>query len=207
MRTVYIIRHTEATHHVDNLGGGWYDSSLTEKGIGQANKIAESLRIEIKKQNIPLYSSDLKRCSEMADIFSRVFKSPVILDENLREMSLGDYEGQSKEWLAENIIFRPKDGNKLDHRHFKNAESRREVGTRASYFINQLLKKPDEDVIVITHGFFSTFLIMAWLKVPVEHMGYCTFYVSSGGVTILNEDPDFGERNVICVDKLDYLKD
>jgi probable phosphoglycerate mutase len=199
------VRHTESLHHVQGLGGGWYDTSLTKKGKAQAEKIATSLFKEIRLQGIPIYSSDLKRCSEMAAIFSKVFNSAVILDKNLREMNFGDGGGKPKEWYDANTIPSPTDGNRLDHRVFKNAESRREVGQRAHSFLDQLLKKQDENVIIITHGRFSTFLIMAWMKVPVENMDYCSFVVKPGGVTILNEDDFLGSRNVVNTNKMDYL--
>jgi probable phosphoglycerate mutase len=207
MRNIYIIRHTEATHHIEGLVGGWYDTSLTEKGRTQAVKIANSLYEEINIKNIPIYSSDLKRCVEIADIFSKVFMSPVVLDKNLREMNFGDGEGKPKEWRDENVRPSPADGNRLDHCIFPNAESRREAGQRACNFINQLINRSLENVIVITHGFFSTFLIMAWLKVPVENMGYCNFYLGSGGVTILNEDDFWSGRNVLELNRQYYLED
>jgi len=205
MKNIYIVRHTESVHHVQKLMGGWYDTSLTEKGKNQAAQIATNLFIEINTKGIPLYSSDLKRCSETADIFSRVFHSDVIFDKNLREMNFGDGGGKPQQWHKENMIPRLADGNRLDYRPFNNAESRRDVGKRARTFINRLLNKQDNTVIVITHGHFSTFLIMAWLKVPVENMDYGDFRVSSGGVTLLNEDDFLGNRNVVYTNKMDYL--
>ena len=133
--------------------------------------------------------------------------SSVILDKNLREMSFGDGEGKPKEWRTENVLPQSTDGNRLDHRIFKNAESRRETGQRASDFLNHLLSQSLENVIVITHGFISTFLIMAWLKVPVENMDYGNFYLGSGGVTILNQDDFWDGRNVLDLNRLGYLEE
>ncbi len=205
MRNVYIVRHTESVHHIEGLGGGWYDTSLTENGKIQAQKLAASLFKEINIPGIPIYSSDLKRCSEMADIFSRVFTSKVTLNRNLREKNFGEGGGKPIEWLESNIIPLPSDGNTLDHRNFKNAESRREVGKRATEFIDLLLKKPEENIIVVTHGGISTFLIMAWLKVPVENMGYANFSANSGGVDLLSEDDFRKSRNMVYFNRLDFL--
>jgi probable phosphoglycerate mutase len=207
MRNIYVVRHTEAEHHLQKLRGGLYDTPLTEKGKNQAAQIATKLFIEINKRGIPIYSSDLKRCSAMADIFSTVFGSQVIFDKNLREMSFGDGDGNTRQWQLENILPRPAPGNRLEYRPFKNAETRKEAGSRAQAFIEKVLSKPDNTVIAITHGLFSTFLIMAWLKVPVENMNYCDFLLSSGGVTLLNEDDFWGNRNIIYTNKMDYLLD
>ena len=32
MTRVFLVTHTEATHHVDGLVGGWFDSELTARG-------------------------------------------------------------------------------------------------------------------------------------------------------------------------------
>lgn len=122
-------------------------------------------------------------------------------------MNFGEVNRKSLAWLKSNIILPPADGNILDHRNFKNAESRREIGQRATEFINLLLKKPVENVLVITHGSISTFLIMAWLKVPVENMDYADFSTNSGGVDLLTEDDVWKSRNLAYFNRLDFLED
>jgi 2,3-bisphosphoglycerate-dependent phosphoglycerate mutase len=205
MRNIYIVRHTEAEHHVQKLLGGWYDTPLTEKGKNQAAQIATKLFIEINTRGIPLYSSDLKRCAETAGIFSKVFGSKVIYDKNLREMNFGEGDGKPERWYRENIAPRLPGRERLEYRPFKNAESRRDVGKRAYAFLERVSNTPDKTVIAITHGHISTFLMMAWLKVPVENMDYGDFKVSSGGVTLLNEDGLWGNRNIVYTNKMDYL--
>jgi 2,3-bisphosphoglycerate-dependent phosphoglycerate mutase len=207
MRNIYIVRHTEALHHVQKLGGGWYDTSLTEKGRAQARKIAGNLFNKIKLPGIPIYTSDLKRCVEMADIFTEVFKSKIINDKNLREMNFGEGGGKPREWYDNNTLPLPHGGNPLDHRIFNGAESKREAGTRAQIFMEKLIKTPDENMIVLTHGFFTNFLIMAWIKMPVESMGYADFRGSSGGVALLNEDDFWHNRNVIYTNRKDFLEE
>ena len=206
MKNIYVVTHTEATHHIQGLVGGWYNTSLTENGRNQAMKIAEALYSEIGEQNTPIYSSDLKRCAETAEAFAEVFNSPVILDRNLREMSWGDAEGKNQKWLNDNHIPKPTDGNRLDHKNFSNSESRREVGTRIQSAVNRIANRPDNNIVIITHGFALTFVIMAWLRVPVENMDYCSFNTRSGGVTLLHEDDVFESRFVMYVNKRDYLE-
>ena len=201
MRNIYVVTHTESIHHVKGLGGGWYDTSLTEKGLIQANNIATALYNQIKIQNIPVYTSDLKRALETANIFSRVFNSTVILDSRLREMSFGDAEGKPKEWQDQNIMPKPNNGDRLIHHRFYNSESRRDVGIRIQDFFNHILNKPDNNIIIITHGFALTFIIMTWLKVPVENMDYCNFQSAPGRVTFLHEDDFFENRNIIYMNR------
>ena len=207
MKNIYVVRHTEATHHIEGLVGGWYDTSLTEKGRNQARKIAAALYSEIGEQNIPIYSSDLKRCAETAEAFAEVFNSTVTLDRNLREMSWGDAEGKNQEWWDKNITPKPVDGNRLDHKLVWNAESRRDVGTRIQNTVNRIVSRSDKNIIIVTHRFALTFVIMAWLRIPVENMDYCRFNTRYGSVTLLHEDDLFENRSVMYVNKQDYLHD
>lgn len=43
MKKLYVVTHTEATHHVENKVGGWFNSDLTEKGISDAKSIRTKL--------------------------------------------------------------------------------------------------------------------------------------------------------------------
>ncbi|MFC2069859.1 histidine phosphatase family protein [Chloroflexota bacterium] len=201
MKNVYIVTHAESIHHVEDLGGGWYDTSLTANGITQANNIAKALYNLIKIPEIPVYSSDLKRAAETADIISRIFNSKVIYDRRLREMSYGEAEGKPRKWREQNIIPKPIDGDRLNHRIFNNSESRRDIGIRIQDCFNQIISKPDENIIIITHGFALTFIIMTWLKVPVENMNYSNFQTAPGRVTHLYEDDAFESRNIVYISK------
>jgi probable phosphoglycerate mutase len=207
MKNIYVVTHTESIHHIQRLAGGWYDTSLTEDGRGQARKIATALYSEIGEQSISIYSSDLRRCAETASIFAEVFGTKVTLDRGLREASWGEADGRTREWWNQNAIRKASDGNQLDHQMFRNSESRREVGTRIQSSLAQIVSKPENYTIIVTHGFALTFVIMAWLKVPVENMDYCHFQPHSGGVTLLQEDDLFSSRSVAFVNKLDYLAD
>lgn len=205
MKNIYVVTHTESIHHVQGLAGGWYDTSLTENGRNQAVKIATALYSEIGTGNIPIHSSDLKRCAEVAGIFAEIFNSTIICNRDLREMSFGDADGKPKEWRDKNTTPKPSNDNRLDHHVFNGSESRRDVGTRIQNILGKILNEPEENVIVITHGFALTFVIMAWLRVPVENMDYCGFESSPGGVTLLSEDDLYGNRAVIYINKRDYM--
>lgn len=199
MKNVFVITHAQSVHHIEDLGGGWYDTSLTEKGVTQAEKLAEFLYGEIGISDIPIYSSDLKRAFETAEIIARPFKSSVIQDKRLRETSFGDAEGKPREWRTENIIPRPVDGDRLNHRIYRNAETRKDVGTRIRKCLDEIIAKNDENLIIVSHGNALTFIIMAWLKVPVENMDYCNFQPAPARVTHLQEDDVFQNRSVVYV--------
>lgn len=201
MKNVYVITHAQSLHHIQDLTGGWYDTSLTKKGSTQAERLAEFLYGEIGIPGIPIYSSDLKRAFETAEIIARPFNSSVIQDKRLREMSFGDAEGKPREWRNDNIIPLREDGNRLNHRIFKNAETRMDVGTRIRECLDDIIMKNDENLIIVSHGNALTFIIMAWLKVPVENMDYCNFQSAPARVTFLQEDDLYANRNVIYISR------
>ena len=199
MQNIYVVTHAQSLHHIQDLGGGWYDTSLTEKGVNQAERIAKFLYGEIGIPGIPVYSSDLKRAYKTAEIIARLFSSSVIQDKRLREMSFGDAEGKPREWRNKHIIPLPEDGDRLNHRIYKNAETRKDVGIRIRQCLDEIVAKNDENLIIVSHGNALTFIIMAWLRVPVEYMDYCSFRPAPARVTYLQEDDVLKNRNVIYV--------
>uniref|UniRef100_A0AAU2W2P7 Phosphoglycerate mutase family protein n=1 Tax=Streptomyces sp. NBC_00008 TaxID=2903610 RepID=A0AAU2W2P7_9ACTN len=62
MRTLYVVTHPEATHHVEGVVGGGHDSRLTPDGIRAAVSIAHALRARIPDgAEVELVSSDPQR--------------------------------------------------------------------------------------------------------------------------------------------------
>jgi probable phosphoglycerate mutase len=206
VRKVYIIAHTESLHHIQGLGGGWFDTSLTEKGKEQARKIAVNLSETLNVTEIPIYSSDLKRACEVADILQEVFGGPVFKDQRLREMCFGEAEGKDKNWQSVNFKPPSTGNNRMDHRVYQSAESRRELAARIMDFMYDLEDKSEENAILVTHGFALTFIVLSWLKVPIENMGYANFRSSPGGVTLLVEDDVFHNREVSYLNNTDFMK-
>ena len=195
MRNVYVVAHTQSMHHVEKLGGGWYDTSLSDLGRFQAEKTGEYLK-SIIGSDVRIVSSDLKRAAETAKIIGGILGCEIALDEGFREMSYGEVEGKPQEWINAQKIPVIMDEDRLDYRVYKGAENRREVGTRVKRALENALDQDDKDLVIVTHGFAMTFLVMAWLKVPVEHMGYGSFPSKPGCVSHLHEDDIFVNRGI-----------
>jgi Histidine phosphatase superfamily (branch 1) len=53
VQNIYVVTHPEATHHIEDRVGGWFDSELTDKGLGQAARIAESLGDRVGQSSGP----------------------------------------------------------------------------------------------------------------------------------------------------------
>lgn len=202
MKELYIVTHTEATHHLQGIVGGWYDSELTEKGIVDANLCARRLK-ELGLDETPVFASDLKRASQTGQIISDELKSALSLDSRLREMSYGEAEGQPQEWLDKRIV--PHDNeNRLDHSIICGNETRRVFATRLFDAMNEFSSSYDR-LIISTHGFAITFLIASWIKMPIESVGYVNFKVKSGSITYLKEDDLFLSRAVVYLGDTRHL--
>jgi probable phosphoglycerate mutase len=207
MRNVYVVAHAQSLHHVEGRVGGWYDTPLTDLGRVQAEKTGRFLRSAIGSKDNELFSSDLKRAAETAEIIGRHLHRPITLDSRLREMSYGEAEGRPQGWFRERFRPRPADGDRLDHRVFEGAESRIEVAERVGAALDDILEGGALDTVIVTHGFASTFLVMAWMRVPAEHMGYCSLPARPGCVTKLQEDDTFGNRSVAYLCRTAHLED
>jgi len=54
MHELILVRHGEAGHLVSDLTGGWTDSSLTERGKRQAERLGPAL--SLSEQSASIYS-------------------------------------------------------------------------------------------------------------------------------------------------------
>lgn len=197
MKEFFVVTHPQSIHHTEKKVGGWYDTGLTSKGREDAEAIAERLWQTIGHGGVDIVSSDLRRASETASVIAARFSRPVTYTSALREISYGVAEGRPQEWLEARYLPAP-DDDRLDHQgNIEGAESRRDIAGRVFPYVEGLLERQCSTQIVVTHGFTLTFVIAAWMKVPVESCGYLSFPVSSGSITHLREDDAFRSRAMI----------
>ncbi|MFD0629470.1 histidine phosphatase family protein [Streptomyces sanglieri] len=102
MRTLYVVTHPEATHHVEGVVGGWHDSQLTPAGVRAAVSTARALRSQVPDgAEVELFSSDLRRTLRTAEEVAELFGVKPNLDRRLREKSYGQAgEGPRSGWTG-----------------------------------------------------------------------------------------------------------
>ena len=196
MIRICLITHGEASHSVDRKVGGWFNSELTSKGVQQASELAKKLeKLGFDIEKLAVYSSDLKRAAQTAQILTNNTTLEPILDQRLREMSFGTHEGMDQD--EHNTIMTPLSltGDRLEHRICNGSENRRIVASRISEFIEEVMKS-EQDKVIVTHGFAATFVIAAFQKIDISSMGYINYRLSSGSISILEEDDLFKNRTV-----------
>lgn len=189
MKNIYLVTHPEATHKVDGLVGGWFDSDLTDRGVEQAESIAAALADRLDGAAVETVTSDLRRARRTAEIIVARTGGDLRLDADLREKSYGEAEGQPTTWLNEHQIPLPEFGERLLHDEgLVGAETRMDLARRAYAAMDRIqYSKPDHHVLV-THGGTATLLLAAWIGMPLEASGRVQFGVTSGGITHLCRD-------------------
>jgi len=90
--SIYIVRHGETDWNREGIYQGHTDTPLNEDG----RKTAERLGHTLSKIKIScIYSSDLLRARETAEIINRFLNVPVCYTQDLRELNFGDWTGIS----------------------------------------------------------------------------------------------------------------
>jgi broad specificity phosphatase PhoE len=141
-----LIRHGETQENVDGIVQGWFDSVLNDKGRQQAQSAANNFNAPIKA----IYSSDLKRCLQTAEYFSKKYLDiPFHTDERLRERNFGDAQNTHKVLHDWEVFWASKDKVSIP-----NAETLNEFTHRVKDFLQELKKKHhnNEKILVVTHG-------------------------------------------------------
>ncbi|GAA4553686.1 histidine phosphatase family protein [Amycolatopsis samaneae] len=207
MRNIYVITHPEATHHVEGVVGGWHDSRLTPAGIRAAVSIAEALRARVPDDaEVEVISSDLRRTRLTADEVAKSFGVEPIEDRRLRERSYGVAEGRPQEWLDQRFVPPPAIGDRMEHDvGVQGTETTRAFAQRVYAAMNEVLRRPCEHQIVVTHGGTLTFVVACWIGMPIDSLGQVNFRASSGSITTLREDDYFHSREVISLGDTRHL--
>ncbi|MFD9421864.1 MULTISPECIES: histidine phosphatase family protein [unclassified Streptomyces] len=207
MRTLYVVTHPEATHHVEKVVGGWHDSRLTPTGVRAAASIAQALRAVVPDDaEVELYSSDLRRTRQTAEEVAELFGVQPVLDPRLREKSYGEAEGKPQEWLDRRFVPPPAVGERMDHDEGVAGSETKAVWAQRIYAaMDEILRSPCEHQIIVTHGGSLTCVVASWIRMPLESAGYAGFRAPSGSITTLHEDDFFHNRHVVSLGDTRHL--
>ncbi len=150
---LFIVRHGDAEHIQRQIIAGWKNVNLTELGQKQALELANKL----KNKNIDyIFSSDLARTQQTANIIAQELKVPVASDWLLRERNNGQLEGQSKQEINWQEI-----NNDLDKMTQLDIENFSNMDNRAKAFLNNLKLFPKQlnNIVMVSHnGFINNLL-------------------------------------------------
>lgn len=203
MKRIITIQHTQSVHHTNGMIGSWTDWDLTNLGKDQANNIGIKLKEELSKDNVyVMYSSDLKRAKQTAEIVGKHLNLEPIINEALRERNLGSAVGKSVQWLRENQTAWEKT---IDDRCVPDAESRRETWKRLEPFYNDIVSSEDKNIIIVSHGDTLSIFNAMWLGLKPDDLNKCDLFGFAGGVSHFIED-DNGKHIIKRLGDMSYIK-
>lgn len=202
MKNIITIQHCESLQHLNQMVGGWTDWELTDWGKVQAYAIGRGLKKEIPNPlDYVMYSSDLMRTKQTAEIVGTHLGLVPILREEIREIYFGSATGKSMEWKKAHDIPYNKGDSVLDYRCLEDAESLRDVYNRLSPFIDEVINSPQENIIIVSHCAALGMLFCKWLQIDLNMKNTTLFSGEAGGVSVLQID----ENNSRIMSKLNDI--
>ncbi len=150
---LYLVRHGENLANLTKeFSSRRVDYSLTPKGVLQAQQTAEYFK---SKKIHAIYASPLKRAHETAEIIAAALGLSVTVLENLREVNVGDLEGQpptAELWALHNAIILDWMTGRPD-RCFPNGEDYHALKRRMYAALAEMTAGRDgQNIIAVGHG-------------------------------------------------------
>lgn len=147
---IYLVRHGETDWNKERRFQGHRDIPLNEKGIWQAERLANWLK---DRSFNAIYSSDLIRAVKTAEILAVPHGLEVLKRRELRERSMGNWEGKHIEEIdAANPIWRTQIEDETWCHRF-GIEPVRRMHQRIVSLLGKLVEKhPGNTLLVVSHG-------------------------------------------------------
>jgi probable phosphoglycerate mutase len=153
---VYLTRHAETAWSVTGQHTGLTDLPLTERGEGNARRLAERLRGTTFEK---VYTSPLRRAMRTCELAG--FGPVAEIDADLVEWNYGNYEGRrTEDILAEHP------GWQLFRDGCPGGESPEQVAERAGRVVRRV-RKHTGNVLLFSSGHILRALAASWLGVEV----------------------------------------
>ena len=165
MAELILVRHGETDWNRDRRYQGHADPPLNEAGRTQARELAAALEgLELDA----IYTSDLRRAAETAEIIGAARGIPVVQDPGLREIDVGSWSGLTRPEIEERFP------GATEH----DGESREAHLERVRSAVERIAARHlGERVLIVSHGGSIRTLRRHALQVdsvpPVEN---CTVY-------------------------------
>lgn len=169
MVKLFITRHGETIWNTQKRLQGWQDSDLTENGINNALLLSKRLK-DIEFTSI--YTSPSKRTLHTAILIKGDRKQNIIEDENLREISLGEWEGQTQDFLTEMYPEEYYAFWNTPHLYTANSgEDFVQLQGRVHEFLKRIISEHDNgNILVVTHSVFIKVLLANCKNLSLEEL-------------------------------------
>lgn len=184
---VYLLRHGETQFNADgNRYCGRTDIPLTQKGLSQANRVAQQmLGIHLDA----VYSSPLERAANTARIASG--GKDVNIDGRLIEVDFGSWEGKTRDEFVRDDPDSWADwsSDPASTKAGRNGETALEVVHRVDRFYMDILEKHSQDTImVVGHNGINRLFLAHKLGMPLRN--YRQIVQENSSLTLIELDTE-----------------
>ncbi len=202
MLKIYLARHGQDMDNAKGILNGRRDEPLSEKGIEQANKVAD----KIKTTGIHfdyVYSSPLQRAYKTAEIITDTLgiSKPEVLHD-LIERDFGIMTGQPQSKVKEMCF--PDIIQSDTITYFLNpegAETFPQLVERAKKLLVMLqAKHKDENILLVTHGDFGKMIYAAYYNLDWKNV-LNMFHFGNSELLELSEESGPDETHVFKIDQ------
>ena len=196
-----LVRHGETVWNAARRLQGAVDVPLSELGRKQASQLASSLR---NKKIDVIYSSDLVRAHETAEILNRTLNAPIRLDPRLREQAKGIWEGLTWTEIEAQYAIEVKrwQANRDDPPEGAEGVSMVAKRIQAAFSDIRAAHHKDDCALVVSHGMALRTLICVALGIdPVFNF---QFQLGNTGLTELDCASEFG-NTLVQLNNLSHL--
>lgn len=166
---IYLIRHGETAWNLERRCQGFSDIELNLKGLEQAKKIANSLK---NKTVTAVYSSPLKRARQTAEAIATLHGLEIILEDGLKEINQGIFEGVVYEELRKNYKdILQKWFDDPCNLQIPEGESLKVVQERAWKCMEKIIGSHEkgETLVIVSHNLTILTIICRLLNLDLKH--------------------------------------
>lgn len=175
---IFLVRHGRQNSPLCNV-----DVPLAEEGRLQAELLGKRL---MREKVDAVWSSDLLRAVETADIINESLKAPRKIRKELREISFGDMEGLSDAVIADRFedFLRERARMEADL-SYPGGESAKDVTDRVLPVIGEILEEAYDTVVIVTHGGVIRSLTAHYLGMDLARTQLLGAHLENCGITEL----------------------
>ena len=153
---LYLLRHGETEYNRESRIQGWLHSDLTELGLQQVARMGDKLRELIDRpQDWVVIASPQERAVRSAEIVrARAgVPAPIEFDENLKEVTVGSWEGSTYEDIARTFPGALANATLHDRFfHSPDGDTYESLAARVTQALDAVQRHPTPNRIVVSHG-------------------------------------------------------
>ncbi len=187
---IVLVRHGATDWNLQGRCQGSTDRDLSEVGLHQAAQTAALLR---REQIQAIYSSNLRRARQTAEVISQPHNLSVMIEDGVRELDHGELEGLTFNEIKDNYAdFLTRWRSEPADIRVPGGERLADVAERAWNGLNEIVRRHREapGILVVSHNFPILGIVCRITGTPLNN--YRTFHLDPCSVTRLSHDGGCG---------------